>query len=134
MELPIRLALLGAEADVVTSACMLDHAAEWLAAGEGGLVVNHNLHSLYLYHRDPELRAFYARSDIIQIDSTPVVAWARLMGHDISRVHRSTYLDYRDDFWTRAAAYGWRVYHLGGAPQHVEPARAAILARHPNVD
>ncbi|MGZ3306015.1 MAG: WecB/TagA/CpsF family glycosyltransferase [Asticcacaulis sp.] len=134
METPSRLALLGAEADIVTSACMLDHATEWLAAGEGGIVANHNLHSLYLYHRDREMRDFYARADIIQIDSTPVVAWGRFMGHDISRVHRSTYLDYRDDFWPRAIANGWRVYHLGGEPRHTEAARAAILARHPDAD
>jgi len=133
MELPERLALLGAEADVMTSTCMLDHVADWVASGEGGIIANHNLHSLYLYHRDPELRAFYARADLIEIDSTPIVAWGRLMGYPVARSHRSTYLDFRDDLWTRAAAGGWRVYHLGGAPDHVEMARTEILRRHPAV-
>lgn len=133
MDLPDRLALLGAEADVLTSTCMLDHVAEWVATGEGGIVANHNLHSLYLYHRDPELRAFYARADLIEIDSTPILAWGRMMGYSLGAGHRSTYLDFREDFWQRAAANGWRVYHLGGAPEHAAPARDAILARHPNV-
>ncbi len=134
MDMPDRLALLGVEADVMTPAQMLDHVTEWVAAGEGGIVANHNLHSLYLYHRDPALRAFYARADLIEIDSVPIVAWGRLMGHKVSRDHRSTYLDFRDAFWDRAIANGWRVYHLGGAPEHAEPARAAILARHPQAD
>ena len=133
MDYPDRLALLGAEADVLTSTCMLDHVAEWVTTGEGGIVANHNLHSLYLYHRDPELRAFYARADLIEIDSTPIIAWGRLMGYPVARAHRSTYLDFREAFWTRAAENGWRVYHLGGAPGHGDAAREAILGRHPNV-
>ena len=133
MDLPDRLALLGAEADVLTSTCMLDHVAEWVATGEGGIVANHNLHSLYLYHRDPELRAFYARADLIEIDSTPIVAWGRMMGYALGHAHRSTYLDFRDEFWARAEANGWRVYHVGGAPEHVDPAREAILKRYPGV-
>jgi len=133
MNLPDRIALLGAEADIMTSTCMLDHVAEWVATGEGGIVANHNLHSLYFYHHDAEMRAFYARADLIEIDSTPIVVWGRLMGYGLARSHRSTYLDFRDDFWARAEASGWRVYHLGGAPEHMEAARAAILSRHPRV-
>ena len=133
MNLPDRIALLGAEADIMTSTCMLDHVAEWVATGEGGIVANHNLHSLSLYHRDADMRAFYARADLIEIDSTPIVVWGRLIGYGLARAHRSTYLDFRDDLWARAEAGGWRVYHLGGAPEHMEAARAAILERHPRV-
>jgi len=133
MNLPDRIALLGAEADIMTSTCMLDHVAEWVATGEGGIVANHNLHSLSLYHRDADMRAFYARADLIEIDSTPIVVWGRLIGYGLARAHRSTYLDFRDDLWARAEAGGWRVYHVGGAPEHMEAARAAILARHPRV-
>ncbi|MFT4089236.1 MAG: WecB/TagA/CpsF family glycosyltransferase [Asticcacaulis sp.] len=128
-----RLPLLGAEVDIVTPAEVIDFVAGAVAGRRKVIVANHNLHSLYYYKRRADMRAFYAQADLIEIDSTPMIAWARLLGHEVSRAHRSTYLDFREDFWRRAAAHGWRVYHLGGAPEHAEPARSAILARHPEV-
>jgi N-acetylglucosaminyldiphosphoundecaprenol N-acetyl-beta-D-mannosaminyltransferase len=128
-----RLTLLGAEIDVVTPAQMLDFVASAIRRGEKVVVSNHNLHSLYLYRKRQDMRAFYAQAALIEIDSVPLIMWGRLMGHDVSRAHRVTYLDYRETFWTMAAQKGWRVYHLGGAHEHNEPARQAILQRHPEV-
>jgi len=128
-----RLPLLGAEVDVITPAEVMDFVAESVAQKRQVIVANHNLHSLYYYRRRADMRAFYARADLIEIDSTPMIGWAKLLGYEVSRAHRSTYLDFREDFWRRAAAQGWRVYHLGGAPEHSEAARQAILRRHPQV-
>ena len=133
MDTPCRLSLLGADVDVVTPAQMLDFAAETIAAGKGAVVANHNLHSLYLYQRRPDMRAFYAQADLIEIDSTPMIAWGKLMGHPVSRDHRVTYLDYREIFWARAQAEGWKVYHVGGAPEHNAASQAAIQKRYPGV-
>ena len=104
-----------------------------IAAGQGAVVANHNLHSLYLYQRRKDMRAFYAQADLIEIDSTPLIAWGRLLGNALSGEHRVTYLDYRETFWARAQNLGWRVYHVGGAAEHNDYSRAAILARYPGV-
>lgn len=133
METPCRLSLLGAEVDVVTATCVLDFVSERVAQGRGGVVANHNLHSLYLYKKHAEMREFYRRADVIEIDSTPMIAWGRLLGYDLSRAHRCTYLDFREEFWTRAQTHGWRVYHIGGAREHNAASREAILERHPGV-
>lgn len=133
MEHHSRLSLLGAEVDTVTPDQMLDFAAARIAAGEGAVIANHNLHSLYLYQRRADMRAFYAQADLIEIDSTPMIAWAKLLGHDVSRAYRVTYLDYRETFWKRAQASEWRVYHVGGAPQHNAASRAAIQKRYPGI-
>lgn len=126
-----RLPLLGAEVDAVTPTEVLEAVGESVASRRRLIVANHNLHSLYFYKFREDMRRFYAQADLIEIDSTPMILWAKLMGHDVSRAHRSTYLDYREAFWQRAVAEGWRVYHIGGAPEHTEPARQAILQRHP---
>lgn len=126
-----RLPLLGAVVDIVTPEQVMDFVGETVAQRKQAIIANHNLHSLYFYKRRADMRAFYAQANLIEIDSTPMIMWARLLGYPVSRAHRSTYLDFREDFWRRAVANGWRVYHLGGAPEHAEPARQAILKRHP---
>ncbi len=133
MDTPCRLSLLGAEVDVVTPALVLDFIASRATAGRRGIVANHNLHSLYLYAQREDMHAFYARADLIEIDSTPMIAWARLMGLKVSRDHRCTYLDFRDDFWTMVRAKGLSVYFVGGTAEVCRTARAAILSRYPGV-
>lgn len=131
METPCRLSLLGAAVDIVTADSVLDFVSQRAKANRPGLVVNHNLHSLFLMRRTADLCALYERADIIEIDSTPLVAWARLMGQDVGRHNRCTYLDWRDAFWRRAEREGWRVAHIGGRPEDGPLARHAILKRHP---
>jgi len=131
METPCRLSLLGAAVDVVTADDVLDFVSSRARAGRSGLIVNHNLHSLYLMPRVADLRTLYDRADLIEIDSTLLIAWARLMGQDVGRHNRCTYLDWRDAFWTRAEKEGWRVAHIGGRPEDGPRAREAILKRRP---
>lgn len=127
-----RLSLLGAEVDLVTPAEVLDFVARCAGSGRKAIVANHNLHSLHLYARRADMRAFYARADLIEIDSVPMISWARLLGLPVSRAHRSTYLDFREDFWTMATTHDLSVYHLGGAPGVGEAAKSAILQRFPS--
>lgn len=130
--LPVhRVALMGAQMDVVTPDMVMDFIAG--TRGRQTIIANHNLHSLYLFQKSAEMRRFYAQADLIEIDSTPLILWGKLMGHEMSRAHRCTYLDFREDFWTRAAQEGWRVFHVGGAPEHNGLSKEAILRRHPRV-
>lgn len=131
---PHRVRLLGGEVDVVTPAEMLAFVDRRIAAGQRTIVANHNLHSLYLLGRSPPMRAFFAMADLIEADSTPLVLWGRLLGQPIARRHRSTYLDWREDFWPLAAARGWKVFYLGGEPGVAERGAAAIRARWPGVE
>ncbi len=133
MEIPYRLHLLGADVDVVTPDCVMDFVAERVASGGRAVVANHNLHSLYLYQKYPEMRAFYRRADLIEIDSMPLIAWGRMLGFNVSAAHRCTYLDFRETFWELVQKNNWRVYHIGGEPEHVDLSRDAILARYPGV-
>ncbi|ESQ81116.1 WecB/TagA/CpsF family glycosyltransferase [Asticcacaulis sp. YBE204] len=125
-----RLPLLGAEVDVVTPDMVMDFIST--ARGQKAIVANHNLHSLYLFQKRADMRRFYDHAALIEIDSVPMIAWAKLMGHNVSRAHRCTYLDFRDTFWSRAVTEGWRVYHIGGAPEHNAASKQAILRRHPD--
>lgn len=133
MEQKPRLRLLGAEVDVVTPAEVMAFTAACVAQRRRAVVANHNSHSLHLVRKDPVMRALYERADLIEIDSVPMILWGRLLGAKVSRKHRCTYLDWREDFWRLARRHGWRVYHLGGEPGVGDRAQAAIEARFPGV-
>lgn len=111
-----RVVLMGEAFDPVTPAEILDFAVRRAASGAKGLVVNHNAHSLYLLRHRPEMRPAFERADLVTIDSMPLIYWGRLLGRPVARAHRSTYTDWREDFWRTAAQQRWRVFYLGGAP------------------
>ena len=80
------------------------------------------------------MAAFYALADLIEVDSTPLVAWGRLLGRPIGRIHRATYLDWRELFCAgRASAAGGCLY-LGGAPGVAARGAAAVRRRWPAIE
>ena len=64
----------------------------------------------------------------------PVILWSLLLGRRSRRFHRSTYLDWRDDFWRLAQGERWRVFYLGHAPGVADRAAERIRAQFPGVD
>jgi len=131
LEPPRRIALLGSAMDLVTADQVLARIAAAAAGGPRTLIVNHNLHSLCLIRREPEMAALYARADLIEIDSKPAILWGRLLGLPVRGAHRCTYLDWREAFWRTADARGWRVFYLGGAPGVAETAARNLAGRWP---
>jgi len=128
-----RVWIMGAQMDLIRPEEMLYFTARRIAAGEKAIIANHNLHSLYLVRRDRELCDFYKMSDMIEVDSIPILLWARLSRRGGRRFHRCTYLDWRDMFWSRASDRGWRVYYLGAAPGVAEKAAERLRAEWPGL-
>lgn len=129
-----RVRLLGGVVDPITPAEMLAATEAFLAGGGTAVIANHNSHSLFLLPRTPALRSFFEDADLVQIDSLPMILWGRLLGLPVGREHRSTYLDWREDFWATARDRGWRVFHVGGAAGVGETAAAEIRRRFPGVN
>jgi N-acetylglucosaminyldiphosphoundecaprenol N-acetyl-beta-D-mannosaminyltransferase len=128
-----RVRLLGGDVDLVTPRDVLRAIDGAAARGSTTLIANHNAHSLFLMRRSKALREFFAEADLVQIDSTPLILWGRLLGLPLQRSMRSTYLDWRADFWKLAEARRWRVYYLGGAPGVAAEAARRLAERHPRV-
>jgi N-acetylglucosaminyldiphosphoundecaprenol N-acetyl-beta-D-mannosaminyltransferase len=128
-----RIRLLGAQVDLVKPQEMLLFVDRQATLGRPAIIANHNSHSLSLLQSEPLLSAFYEMADLIEADSTPLLLWARLVNGAGRGFHRCTYLDWRDAFWRKAAARGWKVFYLGGAPGVADAAAARITARYPGV-
>jgi N-acetylglucosaminyldiphosphoundecaprenol N-acetyl-beta-D-mannosaminyltransferase len=128
-----RVQLLGETMDLVRPEEVFHFVAGRLARGESSVVANHNLHSLYLIRQSARVRAFFQTADLVEVDSTPLLLWARVIGNSSRQFHRCTYLDWRDMFWERAQTEGWRVFFVGGAPGVADKAREKILSDWPGV-
>lgn len=128
-----RVKLLGGPVDIVRRDEVLAFIADMAAQSRKAIVGNQNLHSLKLSQTHSGLRAFFDMADIIEIDSMPLLQWGKLLGLPLSGPHRSTYLDWRNDFWSTAAQRGWRVFLLGGTAGVNAEAMSRLVAEWPGV-
>jgi N-acetylglucosaminyldiphosphoundecaprenol N-acetyl-beta-D-mannosaminyltransferase len=126
-----RVQLLGEAVDLIRPEEVMHHVQAWVAEGRQALVANHNLNSMKLVREHAGMRRFYDQADMIELDSTPLIWFARLIGLHSRPLHRCTYLDWRDHFWSVANRLGWRVMYVGGAPGVAEAAVASVAARYP---
>ena len=129
-----RVTILGQPMDLVKPEEVLHHIQQAVRQGAKSLIANHNLHSLYLMQKRPELGAFYDKADLIEVDSTPLLAFSRALGLHSRGFHRCTYLDWRDHFWSVANREGWRVLSVGGAPGVGDEAARRLKLRYPDAD
>ncbi|MCC4294675.1 WecB/TagA/CpsF family glycosyltransferase [Brevundimonas aurantiaca] len=129
-----RVQLMGQWVDLVRPEEVQHHIQKWVAEGRKRLIGNHNLHSLYLMQRTPGLSEFYDRADLVEVDSTPLIAFSRLAGRNSRGFHRCTYLDWRDHFWSVADREGWRVLSIGGAPGVGETAAERLRVAYPGAE
>ena len=84
------------------------------------IIANHNLHSVYLYHHDPAVRAFYSKAAYAYIDGMPLVFLGRLLGLALSRKNRLTPLEWVRPLCAEAARRGWQIFYLGSKPDVAE--------------
>ncbi len=129
-----RVRLLGQTVDLVRPEEVLHHVETWVEARRKVVIANHNLNSLALMQKEPRLRRFYERADLVEVDSTPLIHFAKLLGLHGKAFHRCTYLDWRDHFWSLVDRKGWRVMYIGGEPQVVERARGRLASEYPGAD
>ncbi len=126
-----RIQLLDQSLDLVRPEEVMAEVEGWIEDGQKAVVANHNLHSMELVRSDPIMQAFYSQADLIQVDSKPLIWLARACGYSASGMHRSTYLDWRNHFWSLANRRGWRVFYVGGADGVAATAAASLAERYP---
>ena len=123
------VSVLGVTVHAVTQDELFDFIARAIAERRKVIVANHNLHSVYLYHRHPAMRRYYEMAGLVHVDGMPIVYWARLRGFPLAPKHRLAYIDFLPPLLNKAAGMGWRVFYLGGKPGVAERAAEKFRAQ-----
>jgi N-acetylglucosaminyldiphosphoundecaprenol N-acetyl-beta-D-mannosaminyltransferase len=125
--------LLGVRVHALSIGALTDAVAAGVRSGEPRIIANHNLHSVYLHHRDAKLRAFYRLADLVHVDGMSIIAAGRLLGLPLRREHRVTYVDWIDPLLATAAGRAWRVMSIGQQDGVAQRGAAAWRRRHPGL-
>jgi len=97
------------------------------------IITNHNLHSVYLFHRKPRLREFYKNAHWTFIDGMPLIALGKLYGYALEREQRVTLADWMHPLMEMAARKRWRVFNLGSPDGVAEKGAAALRRMYPGL-
>ncbi len=110
--------------DAVSFAQGLDRIAALVEARAGGCVFTPNVDHVVTAEDDPDFRAAYAEASLSLADGQLLVWATRLLGTPVPEKVSGSDLVW--PLMERAAAAGWRVYLLGGAPGAAESAAARL--------
>ncbi|GAA4915584.1 hypothetical protein GCM10023204_22280 [Actinomycetospora succinea] len=98
------------------------------------LLANHNLHSLYLWQRNADVRKFYELAESVVIDGAPILWLAQNRRDNLGSQHRVGSTDWLVRLLPVAEEAGLKIAFLGGAPGVGERAAIEIMARHPRLE
>lgn len=126
--------VLGCAIHGVTPEELTDLVDEEVAGGKQAIIANHNLHSLYCYHKDSKMQAFFRRTQWVHADGMSVVLLGRLLGRKMDRGIRVTYIDWLPLLMARAQERGWRIFYLGSKPGVAERGAQLLRATYPNIE
>ncbi|MBE8968931.1 WecB/TagA/CpsF family glycosyltransferase [Nostocales cyanobacterium LEGE 12452] len=125
--------IMGAQVDALSILDLNLLIEESIEQDEKWIIANHNLHSLYLFHNDLKMQAFYSKAEYTHIDSMPLVFIGKLLGFPIKREQRVTYADWVCPLMAEAASKGWRVFYLGSKPGVAENAANILCQKFPGL-
>lgn len=126
--------LVGVEVSDLNLAELLEEIHAGVRTHDRRVIANHNLHSLYLFHRNERLRAFYRRASFSHIDGMPLIWIAKLYGHGVPRDRRITYVDLLPPLLTMAAAHHWRIFYVGSRPEACAKGAETVRLRYPDIN
>ena len=94
------------------------------------VILNHNMHSLYLHEVDQKFRDSYRQASWVYVDGLPVIWLAKLAGLPMNGAHRITFVDCFHNILDEAAQRGWRVFYLGSNEEVNTTAIPMLRERH----
>lgn len=126
-----RVRVLGVGVDGLSLDELLSAVGHAIQAAERVTITYVNVHVLNQSARDPGLRSFLERADVVFCDGNGVRLGARLLGQELP--HRMTGADWIWDLAARAEGR-WRIYWIGGEPGVTAAAAGALRARFPGLE
>jgi N-acetylglucosaminyldiphosphoundecaprenol N-acetyl-beta-D-mannosaminyltransferase len=131
---PNRYPLLGVECNALTATDVLKRFEYAIDTDQPNLIIgNHNLHSIYLFHREPGMQRFYDLCNVIYIDSMLLIFLGKLLGLPLERKHRTAFLDWHKNLLSLAEARAWRIFYVGGRQESVRKGAEWFRGHYPKL-
>jgi len=121
-----RVIVAGAGFDLLTHDELIDNVVAAIRRDDGGRIVTPNIDICERISRDAASRGFVTSASFVVPDGMPLLWAARLSGRPL--VERITGADLIYSLSSAAAANGWPIYLIGGAPSADGRPPAATLA------
>jgi N-acetylglucosaminyldiphosphoundecaprenol N-acetyl-beta-D-mannosaminyltransferase len=118
--------------DAVTCGEALDSVEALVKSGKGGAVFTPNVDHVVIAHEDARMRDAYARVDLSLADGMPLLWASRMLGAGLPEKVSGS--DFTPLLLERAAARGWRVYFVGGAPGVAVRAQEILVEQLPGLN
>jgi N-acetylglucosaminyldiphosphoundecaprenol N-acetyl-beta-D-mannosaminyltransferase len=139
MPQPRTARFLGISVQLMNIAALTDTVAETVSTNQKRVIANHNMHSLYLFHKEISegpsgpFQRYFRLAHRTHIDGMSIVLLARLYGHAAGVIHRVGYTDWLPYLMAAAVQKNWRVFYLGSAPGVVDIGAMALRKRYPGL-
>lgn len=105
---------------------------EAVTSGEQTVITSQNLHGIYLFHRNEKMRALHKIS-YPRIDGMSIIVLGRLLGYDVTREQRVTWVDWIGPFLHEAVREEWRIFYLGSSDETVAKGSEMLRAQYPGL-
>ena len=79
-------------------------------------ILNHNMHSVYQYFKNEQLRKIYGKS-VVMVDGWWVLAILRAHGYSVNSINRMAWIDFIWPLLSFAERHGLRVFWLGNSAE-----------------
>jgi N-acetylglucosaminyldiphosphoundecaprenol N-acetyl-beta-D-mannosaminyltransferase len=127
------LSILGVKVHPLEAHEFLRLLEERLATGEKTVVANHNLHSVYFFHKDERMQRFYDQASCVHIDGMSLILWAKVLGFGVRRAQRLTFVDFVWPLLESLSSLNKSLFILGGRAESEEKTLALIRERFPDL-
>lgn len=97
------------------------------------LILNHNLHSLYLFKTNHSFASAYSLANWVYVDGLPIIWMGRAAGLPLESKNRITLLDCFENVLSQAAIHKWRVFYLGSTEETLNQGLAILRGKQPNL-
>lgn len=130
-----RIEILGVEYDRVDLQGLIRFCIENIEQDQKSIILNHNLHSIFLFHDDPGFANCYKHSSLIHADGMPLIFWAKLLNRKlVSRDYRITYVDLLPQLFAEMNNKGLKLFFLGGPPGFGERVSEFLSINYPKIE
>lgn len=126
--------MLGVHVDAMDMDSLFSTVQDIIVANKRCIIANHNLHSIFLFHHDQKMRAFYQLAEYTFIDGMALVFLGRLVGLPLKRQNRMTAVDWLRPLLRRAAEERWQVFFLGSKPGVADKAIKILRSEIPGLN